>query len=190
MSSTRNNFSPDEIARALALTYSTVKINRNFYADRDQGGYTLAVQVLQRMCAARRLDIVMAYAEADKVVCLGGEVIAPPVVATRDAMVCSLLQLHHAFGILNHWIADAMDHPEFVEKQWAVTPEITPDVDFNVRSPIIFRIDPVQAERLARSCRRQTEDGLVCDNAVMLELPALVECSERVERMLEGGGNL
>lgn len=181
---------PDEINRALALTYVNVQTSRNFTADRDQGGYTLAMQVLQRMCAARRLDVVMTYAEANKVIYLGQQVVAMPVVNTRDAMIASLLQLHHAFGILNHWIADAMDDPNFVDKHWAVTPEITPDVDFNLWSPITFRIDLARAERLALGTYNQTTHSVQRADAVAIDVPAVGERSERVEKLVKGKGGI
>ena len=177
---------PDEVSRALALTYVNIQSSRNFTTDRDQSGYTLAMQVLQRMCAAKRLDVVMAYAEANRIIYLGQQIVAMPVVNTRDAMISSLLQLHHAFGILNHWVADAMDDPDFINKHWAVTPEITPDVDFNTWSPITFRIDLARTERLMLGTFNQITHSVRQADAVAIDIPAVGERSERVEKLVKG----
>ncbi len=177
---------PAEVERALALTYVNVQTSRNFTADRDQGGYTLAMQVLQRMCAAQRLDIVMSYAEANRIIYIGQQIIAMPVTLTRDAMVSSLLQLHHAFGITNHWVADAMDDPDFIEKQWGVTPDITPEVDFNLWSPITFRLDLCLAERHMLATFNQTTFNLKQTAATAIDVPPPGDRSERVAKLIKG----
>lgn len=142
------SYTKPEIQRAISSTLVLAMVKRVHDFANEQNCYALAYHVLARMYQAQRLDIVMSYEEAriSSVWIENGDLTAPPVAEGVDSMVRALSFLHGGLGIFNHAHAHAMDLFGFIEQHWGVTPEIEPEVVFNERTPMTFRIDPLHAE--------------------------------------------
>lgn len=139
---------PGEVERAINITLAGLSLRNRYHPQQSHHMVdAFATHLLERMRAAERLNYTMAYMEADQVLQHGSRIIALPVSPSLEGMCYTLTMLHcyHAIHNALRWVDLEPDDLDLTQS-WVQDPTLSAGLDFSVRTPVHFNLNPVLAE--------------------------------------------